>query len=43
MLAAVLGPPMYPETQADEIRFYANGRENIPAAEVPIDGDEELF
>lgn len=43
MIAAVLGPPMYPEVQADEIRFYANRRTNIPAAEIPIDGEDTPF
>lgn len=43
MIAAVLGPPLYPEVQADEIRFYARGRSNVPAPGISIDGEVGEF
>lgn len=39
MIAAVLGTPVYPAVQADEIHYYANGRSNVPAPGISIDGE----
>lgn len=36
MLAAVLGPPVYPRVQEQEIRFFAEGR-NIPFPGIPLE------